>query len=452
MIILLVVPVLTLGNYEIANAKTKNLNFPTLSKSSKTLKTNDKYEIKIKYDEDYIKKATWYTLNDKVAIVKAKDNKMEAIITPLRKGTTFIKCKITLNNGMVFRPYCKITVIDDKRDDDDRDDDRDDDKDDDRDDDRDDDKDEYEFISQAKLISIERTGYNKLTATFDRAIQTPGLILVNNNTECNEGIVDINNSKKVNYPLSNTAALLSGWQKISIGYWEGFNVKPDDTSSDKLREQTVDFSIKSIIPLPGPYKITQSTEDNNIVYLYFKNKLDETSAEKISNYTITNTSSSAGEYVPIVGAELTNDSNGGTVKLTLLSSSILYTTNYRITVSGIKGINNEYSEMNTSMLVIPLKENIPPKLIGYYYTYPSTITLTFDSTIYGTPSFDMKQDNKYIASYSVISDKTVIITLSTLPEMNKILKVTPTTNNSIKDTSGNKITTLQIPNITPIQN
>ncbi|MDF2590341.1 MAG: hypothetical protein K0S41_4184, partial [Anaerocolumna sp.] len=73
---------------------------------------------------------------------------------------------------------------------------------------------------QARVITITRSGYNTLTATFDRSIKTPGRVLLSNG-EWIQGVVDATDNKKVNFTLSAAAVLLTGMQKVSIGMWDG---------------------------------------------------------------------------------------------------------------------------------------------------------------------------------------------------------------------------------------
>lgn len=296
------------------------------------------------------------------------------------------------------------------------------------------------FDPQAKLLSLVRTDKSKLTATFDRAIQIPGLVLVNNNTECIEGKVDPSDPTKVNYTLSSTAASLTGWREVSIGYWEGFNVAPSDTSSDKFTKMTVDFTINTVNPLPAPVSITQSQTDNNVVLIQFNNPLDKATAENKANYSI------AG--VTIQSAELTNSSGRGVVKLTVKLGTIPVEGNYPVVISGIKGYENSYTVMNPYYGSVYLKENLPPVVTNVTYTYPTTITISFNEPIQGEPSFQILQSNKDYACYSYIDYDKIVIILKDTPEMKKSLKIVSTGDNNITDLAGNKLSSISR-NITP---
>lgn len=96
-------------------------------------------------------------------------------------------------------------------------------------------------MPQAKPVAFKRTNYNTLAVTFDREIQTPGYVLINN--EWIPGGVDANNPFIVNYTLTPTATLLNGNQKVSIGYWNSYNVKQEDKSAEGWKEYYVNFTL-----------------------------------------------------------------------------------------------------------------------------------------------------------------------------------------------------------------
>lgn len=397
--------------------------------------------------------------------------------------------------------------------------------------------------AQAQLISLLRTGYNTLTATFTRAIKTTGTVTLSG--EYLQGIVDANDATKVNYTFSNTSALLSGTQVASIQNWDSFNVSPTDTTSMIPTRRDVNFTTDKSIPiltksvlemvtedgidtpvltltynknvillsnigsfstklvtvdndihsgrilnytaitkenqvviilnnsqtsdngtytitipngfvkdaysnmsmaieinvkkeasiastLPAPKDILQSTENPSIIHVFFDKKLDETSAERVSNYTI------IGIGTTIISAELIDNSvSGATVKLTLLQGSITTTTLYPITISGITGYQNSYSPMEKYQKTILLNENKIPNIVTAKYSYPSTIILTFDEAIKGNASFQVLLGNVDLASGSVVYANTIVISLKSTPALNSVLYLVPTQYNSISDMNGN---------------
>lgn len=112
--IILVIPMLSLGNVSIANAKEKQNNkilTPTLTITKKTLYENgETILVSVNNVGDNVKDITWYTQNKKVATVVKTNEPQSAIITSVKKGTTQVKCKITYENGTIIRPAIKITV------------------------------------------------------------------------------------------------------------------------------------------------------------------------------------------------------------------------------------------------------------------------------------------------------------------------------------------------------
>jgi hypothetical protein len=393
--------------------------------------------------------------------------------------------------------------------------------------------------AQAQITSIKRTGYNIITASFTRAIKLPGMIQINN-MEWAQGVVDTTDNTKVNYTISNNSALLSGIQKVSIGYWGAYNVSNTDTTANALREYNINFSIDSTIPViqkseltfdstsgtdipiitltfnkkvtmlsesgnflaslittdnnlygskvlsytaaandnkviiivnkdhmieSGIYSITvpaafvrddfmnlnQSTTitirkdasvssvlpapkdikqvDSTTIYVAFNKKLDETSATYLGNYSI------AG--VNIASAELIDNNPGGaTVKLSVFTNSIMSTTIYPIMIQGIKGYQDSYSVMEKFTTTIPLTENVLPMMTSIKCTSPYTIVMTFNEQIKGTANFKVFQNNAELVSTSLISDRTVIISLQNVPAMNNLLRIEPQ-NSSITDMAGN---------------
>jgi len=398
------------------------------------------------------------------------------------------------------------------------------------------------YKSQAALITIERSSINTLTATFTRAIQTPGYVYLSNG-DMLTGVVDTKDNKKVNYTLTATAQQLTGSQKVSIGYWNSYNVNPSDNSANTLYDRYVDFKTDRTVPvitgyelvtdntgtavtnilkltynkninllsasgtfaaklvtanndiysnynigytaiakdnvvsvilsdtqfsepgsytitipeyfvtdeylntnaattvlvqkgassssvLPAPKTVSQDPTNASIIYVTFAQKIDKASAETVSNFSI------AG--VTVIAAELMdNTTNGATIKLTLLSGSIPYATIYPITIKGVKGYNNTYSAMDTYSEIIALNENMGPMISTVKFTYPNTVTLTYNEAIYGAASFKVIQNNVDYASSCVISGNTVVITLTRDPSMGVALIISPTSNNNIKDAAGN---------------
>lgn len=177
---------------------------------------------------------------------------------------------------------------------------------------------------QAKLATLKRTNYNTLTATFDREIDTPGYAVINN--EWIQGVVDTKNRYLVNYSLTAAAVLLTGNQKVSLGYWNGYNVRPDDKTAQVLSDYYTDFTLKAVL------------------------------------------------------------------------------------------------------------------LTSVNYSYPTTIILTFDGNVTGTPSFQALQNNVDLFSGAYVNGNTITITLKSTPVLNSTIYILPNQNNKIIDSNGSPVT------------
>lgn len=157
------------------------------------------------------------------------------------------------------------------------------------------------YKPQAALIKIERTGINVLTATFSRSIQTPGYIYLSNGEMLN-GVVDTKDKKKVNYTLTATATQLTGSQRVTIGYWNSYNVNPNDTSANTQQYRQVDFTTDRTVPVLTGYELVtdiNGTTTTNIIKLTYNKditllaasgtfaaKLITTNNDIYSNYNI----------------------------------------------------------------------------------------------------------------------------------------------------------------------
>lgn len=380
---------------------------PKLSLTSKSLQySNETFEITLK-DTNDVKKVTWYTLNNKVAtITVSKDDSMKATVTAVRKGVTFVRAKVTLKSGRVYRLSSKVTVESSSK------------------------FDEPTSV-QAKLISLIRSDSNTLTATFDKAIEIPGLLLLNNKTQIVEGVVDSKDGKKVNYTIPTELLSQTAWQRVWIGYYSSPNIIIKNGNLPKFTEQYVDFTIQTIQPLPAPQAVMQDQSNNNILYVYFGQKLDKATAETISNYYIGG--------LQITSAELIHQNNQSYVKLKLKDGVITTTATFNVIISGLKGENNSYSTMSVYQGTITLKENVAPTLTSYYYTYPNTVNLIFSETVSGTVNFKVLQNNIDLFSYGLASGNTVTLVLKSTPTANVFMQLLANSSNLLKDAAGNVI-------------
>jgi hypothetical protein len=205
----------------------------------------------------------------------------------------------------------------------------------------------------------------------------------------------------------------------------------DDYGNTSLEETVkVTNSGSSSSALPAPKKIVQASDDASIVYVTFAAKLDETTAEDVDNYEISG--------ADIISAELTdNTSSSATVELKLEAGSITETSKYNVTVKGITGYHNTYTEMEEYTTQVSLHENVGPEIEDIDYTYPDIIKITFDEDIEGKASFQVMQDGVDLAEKSEISGDKVIITLEDKPTLDEAVEIIPTQYNDITDEYGN---------------
>jgi hypothetical protein len=409
---------------------------------------------------------------------------------------------------------------------------------------------------QATLISITRTAYDKLTASFNRPIKTAGTLLINS-SDMPMGNIDPEDPTKVHYTLTANSLLLTGLQSVQIGFWNGYNVSPTDNSANAMRTVSVDFTVDRTPPyiiqtaltneiingvatnvltltynkkvtllsdtgtfvsslvttnndrysnklisytattqdtkvilylnneqvaqsgiytisiptafvkdlymnynvaasvsmvkeataanvLPAPKSVTQLTGTPSIIEVFFEQKVDEASAQNLANYYIAGVSLASAVLVD-------NNDAGARIRLNVQPGTITASTVYPITIKGVKGYNNSYSEMSEYKAPMYLYENVAPTLTGVTFTYPSTITYTFSETLTGTPSFQVIQGTTDLASGATISGNTIIITLKQAPSLSSTMLVVPTQTNSVKDSSGN-IATIITRSISPTVN
>lgn len=407
--------------------------------------------------------------------------------------------------------------------------------------------------AQARLTTLTRTGYYTMTASFTRSIKTPGEIILSNGKTL-EGEVSKTDKTKVNYTLDATSAKLTGSQKVSIGFWDSYNVKTTDTTANNLTDRMVNFTVSITGPqlrsyklttdnkngtvnylltlsydkavvlasdagkftsklvtvnndifsqkmleftatvkdstvtvllnkaqfdengtytitvpdgfvtdnfnngskktevivnrsgttgsgLPVPEKIEQSSADFNIITISFDNKLDKTTAENRGNYNILGVSIAKAELIE-------NNANGATVQLTLNQGAVSVTATYAVVIKGIKGYGDSFTAMEQYETAIYLNENKTPIITKMVYTYPTTIAITFDELIIGTPDFSVTQSGRDLAESSIIEGNIIYIFLTEQPTNRVSMSVAPTISNALTDTSGNKVL-ITLRNITP---
>lgn len=116
------------------------------------------------------------------------------------------------------------------------------------------------------VLPILRTSYKTITVTFDRAIEYAGWATLSNGSTC-QGVVDANDNKKVNYMLSDSDALLTGPQTVSIGYWNGYKVMASDKYAEQMHTfNNVNFSVDKSNPMLLTYEFDAVTNILTLTY------------------------------------------------------------------------------------------------------------------------------------------------------------------------------------------
>lgn len=413
-LIIVLVPIFT--NASLAHAKEKydkhdkrGKYYPSISLDTKTLDySGETFELSLS-NEKNVKKITWYSQDERVAKVVANKDNSSAMVTSVGKGTTWINCKIVLKQGWSYNLGATVTVKSNEVK-----------------------KPDVVNVTQAKLLSIVRADNYTITATFDKSIEIPGLILLNNKTVCIEGVIDSKDATKVNYSIPSDTSGLTGKQKIYIGYYSSLGVVVSKNTISKLAEVVVDFTSNITTALPAPAAILQDPNNNSVISIIFNQNLDKVTAETVSNYII--------DKVSITSAELNNTTSGAIVKLKIKAGSITQTKDYSVLVYGLKGLNNSYTTMNAYQNIIYLKDNVAPLVKSYNYVYPTSIVIQFDEKVMGTANFKVLQNNKNILSHAVISGDTITLVLLSTPESNNYLEIIPLQDIKITDLYGNVTT------------
>lgn len=206
--------------------------------------------------------------------------------------------------------------------------------------------------AQAQPIKVTRTSYNILTATFNRAIQTPGYATINGSMVY--GVVDSNDSTKVNYTFTYFGSSLTGIQTVYLSNWNGYNVIYSDTSASQQRAFTVDFTADTSSATLVTYDYES---DTSILTLTFNKEV--TPAYPSGSFSAVFTSDSgypgtqsityaqlASTDKKVIKLQLNDMSLMGTYSFSLYSGFALdeyHNTNIlsQITISNTSGIANE---------------------------------------------------------------------------------------------------------------
>jgi len=135
------------------------------------------------------------------------------------------------------------------------------------------------------------------------------------------GVVDPANNKVVNYTITDSDALLSGIQTVSLGYWNSYNVSPSDTSSQQMRTFSVDFTVDKTNPVLLSYDFDQET---GIMTLNFNKDVNLTLPSGIFSATLNTVTDDIRSGTNITYSKLASTDNK-IIKLQLSNMSLLGT-------------------------------------------------------------------------------------------------------------------------------
>lgn len=233
--------------------------------------------------------------------------------------------------------------------------------------------------AQANPYMVTRTGYNTLTAYFDRGVKTAGYATINNGTWI-QGVVDTSDSKMVHYTMSDTDAALSGSQTVGLIYWNGFNVSTSDTSNTNMKYFSTSFAYDK----SSPALVETSYDSKTKVLTLTYNKEVTLAAEK--GYLTSILTTTTDDIIPntSVTYEKVASDNTKVIKL-VLSNMTLYGT-YVVTlpqgfvVDGFKNISVEKS-IPVSTTGNVESELLPPYSISQDKTNLSLVYVDFANKI-----------------------------------------------------------------------
>lgn len=183
------------------------------------------------------------------------------------------------------------------------------------------------YKPQARILSVTRTGYNTITATFDRAIDPlcPGYLQLDGGVSI-QGKVDSRDKKKVNFTISDADASYVGVKKVSIGFWNSYNVDPYDNSANKYYEFNIYFVDDKTAPLLLSYEYDSET---GILTLTYNEEVSITSATG----TLASTYTSSNEDIRLINigyTELAHNDGNNIIKLRV--TNLTLAGNYSITI------------------------------------------------------------------------------------------------------------------------
>ena len=252
--------------------------------------------------------------------------------------------------------------------------------------------------AQARPQYAVRTSYNTLTVYFDRAIQKPGMAQVNNGSMM-YGIVDDKDSKKVNYTIYDYDAALAGQQKISVGFYNSYNVNPSDTFANEMHSLYTDFTADKARPI---LLTAEYNSETGILLLTFSESVTSIANTGIFNSTLV---TATGERIPNTGINYTKMESSDSKQIKLLLNMSL-TGQYTFDVAEGFAMDS-FKNLSTSRTFTinnqggAASELPPPYLITQSTTNLSQIYLEFSNRL--DEASALNKSNYSIAGIPIIS-------------------------------------------------
>ena len=233
---------------------------------------------------------------------------------------------------------------------------------------------------QAVPISIVRTSYNVLTATFSRAVLSPGTMLINNSSYA-PGVVDGTNKTQVNYTISDADAALTGGVTVMISGWNSYNVITTDTSAVYGRTFTVNFATDNVPPILVSYDFDAT---NYYLTLTYSEPATLANATGVISSTIKTLSDEirSGTNVAYTNASVSDDKK--VIRLKLSNMTVLGTYTFTLNEGFVTdGFRNKSASRTLSISngTSTSTELPPPYAIAQSTTNLSQITVDFANRI-----------------------------------------------------------------------
>ncbi|MBE5962479.1 MAG: hypothetical protein E7256_14065 [Lachnospiraceae bacterium] len=184
-----------------------------------------------------------------------------------------------------------------------------------------------------------------------------------------------------------------------------------DTYGNLSKKQgfTMTKQLDSSSALPAPSQVIQDSTNPSKVYVYFGAKLDLTAACNVNNYTFAST------IHPTSAVVSSQDESSAIVELTFAAGALSYTSTYPVVISGLKGYNGSYAEMETYKTTIAMVDNVPAMITsgGCKLTSNSFVTITLTEPVTGKATVVVNNGGTLITTDCMVSGDTLYIALNT---------------------------------------